>query len=104
MYEALLNYFLNPPARLVNAGKGLLFTGAGLAFIGLIFRVGPIALGGVSRLTGKATEPLMLAEMYPTIPTWWVPETGWGYTFAAVLICVGFGVQLVGAKFDRALR
>lgn len=105
MYEALLNYFLNPPTRLINAGKGLFLTGSGLVLAGLIFRVGPIAINSVTRLTGRATtEPQMLADMYPTIPTWWVPETGLGYTFAAVLICVGLGVVFVGSKFDRALR
>ena len=76
MYESLLNYYLNPPTRLVNAGKGLFSKGAGLLFVGLIFRVGPIAISAATRLTEKTAEPLMLADMYPTIPTWWVPETG----------------------------
>lgn len=104
MYEALLNYFLNSPTRLINAGKGLFFSGAGLLFVGQYSRVGPIAISAATRLTGKTAEPLMLADMYPTIPTWWVPETGWGYTFAAFLICTGLGVVFVGRKFDRALR
>lgn len=104
MYEALLNYFLNPPTRLINTGKGLFFSGAGLVIVGLIFRVGPIAINGVAHLTGKATEPLMLADLYPTIPTWWVPETGWGYTFAAILICTGISTILVGRKFNSFFR
>lgn len=104
MYESLLNYFLNPPTRLVNAGKGLFPTGAGLLFVGLIFRVGPIAISAARGLTGKTAEPLMLVDMYPTIPTWWVPETGLGYAFAEVLICIGLGVKRIGTKFARALR
>jgi len=84
-----LTWFLRGPARLVRAGLWTFFAGAVALFCALLAQLGGPAL---------AASPL--AERFPDLPTWFVPETAAGYTTAFALVC--FGVWAMGAGLRRA--
>jgi len=82
-----LTAFLQQPARLVRAGLWMFFAGAAALFFALLAQAG-------------AAAPAPLAERFPGLPTWFVPETASGYTAAFALVC--WGVWAMGAGLQKA--
>lgn len=89
MYENLLIWLFSPPKRATDIGKGLFSAGSLLLVTGLIARLGPVALNAISRMQGKGASPPTLAELYPQLPTWFIPEGWLGYSVAVLLIVTG---------------
>ena len=103
--DELLGYFVEEPRRLVSMGRAALTTGMMVIAIGL---VGLVAATGVSAVKslGKAstvTAPT-LAQIYPNLWTWWVPETLIGAVPALVLAGVGIWLSMTGRKLLRIYR
>lgn len=48
--------------------------------------------------------PQSLAEMYPTLPTWWIPESAVGYTLVWLLFVVGALMAWSGKRALKMLR
>jgi hypothetical protein len=48
--------------------------------------------------------PGTLAELYPTLPTWWIPETAFGFGVAASVMILGFGLARAGRFAQRISR
>jgi len=48
--------------------------------------------------------PTSLAELFPTWPTWWIPESPVGYLGAVVLFAIGTGLAWIGRFALRQLR
>ena len=82
------------------AGHGLM--GAAI-FLGIVgWRVHKI-IGLLERKLGRVNVPgpESLAAMYPSLPTWWIPESALGFLFVALLFL--FGAVLAWAA-KTALR
>ncbi|OQS40557.1 hypothetical protein B0T39_11060 [Chromobacterium haemolyticum] len=44
-----------------------------------------------------------IAAIFPSIPTWWIPETAFGFGFALLLIVLGVLLALEGKKLKRVM-
>ncbi len=101
MFERLQVYFYSEPGRVSGLGKAVLniaffFFCAGL-FGWLAVTVEEVVLGMASHSQGR--KPL--ADLYPSLPTWWVPETWFGLFVVAILMVSGVWLILTGRKIDR---
>lgn len=104
MLEQLQNYFYSEPGRITEPGKLLARFGAFLLLVGAI---GRFATGTINILPTLAQHPPAtknLADIYPTLPLWWVPESWIGVITSMLIIAVGTCVALHGKNVDRMLR
>lgn len=96
-------FLLNPPSRLRALGHALI-NGAGLLLlIGVIAQVAVAAVSGVMTLAGGASHVASLAQIYPELPTWWIPEGPLGYVLCAVTLGVGIVLTSLAGKFQRLM-
>lgn len=58
---------------------------------------------GVAARAGVET-PTVLAEVYPNLPTWFIPETPIGFTLVVLLFLVGASIALMGRWAERVTR
>ena len=57
------------------------------------------------RLARAGTEGAQsLAELYPSLPTWWIPESAGGYTFYLLAMAAGLGVSMAANRIESTLR
>lgn len=45
-----------------------------------------------------------LVTLYPTLPLWWVPESGFAVVFSIVVVTLGTVVNAHGKTVDRLWR
>ena len=103
MEDRILNYFMTEPRRLVVAGRFAARLGVLLLLIGLCGRV---ATTGVALLLPRAsstTQATTLADVYPALPTWWVPETALGFVLCLILTAGGIAAAQTGKRLERYL-
>ena len=76
--------------RRVQAGLWMFFAGAVGLFLGMLAQLGdPRAI------------PQALADRFPSLPTWFVPESPAGYTAAALMVCWGVWALGSGLRLAR---
>ena len=90
MLNTMSRLFLRTPRRMVQAGLSSFFAGT--------FALLCAALAEMGRQDAPAAADL-LAERFPALPTWFVPETPTGFTMAAMLVC--WGVWAMGAALRQ---
>ena len=88
MLNTMSQWFLGAPARLVRSGLWMFFAGTGALFGSLLAQLG-------------VGEGELLAERFPQLPTWFVPETPAGFTLAVTLVCWGVWAMGTGLKLAR---
>jgi hypothetical protein len=88
MFETLTQWFPATPRRLVQAGFAMFLAGGAAMFLALLARLGAGDLGP-------------LAERFPQLPTWFVPESPAGYTVAAMMVCWGVWAMGSGLRLAR---
>lgn len=101
--EWITNYVFEHTGHVIAYGQGLLY----LAGAGLIAGVlGNVAIGAAS-IKASASKPSVtantLANLYPDLPTWWVPETFPGALPYLLLGAAGISMVLYGRDIDRAI-
>ncbi len=90
------------PERLVIAGEVVMYSAQALLLAGLAGKVATTAVSAVRLLGAKAAESTKpLAELYPELPTWWVPESGAAFVACAVLMAAGLWMRHVGRRYQR---
>jgi predicted transporter len=97
-------FLLNPPSRLRSLGQTLAWLSSTWVVIGLYFRIGPLVMNALPRMKGADVAPVTLAAMYPSFPTWLVPESSFAFI---VLMCMwAFAIAMVisAKKFERIFR
>jgi hypothetical protein len=89
-----MTVFYSPSGTRV-LGRGIATIGFGLICMG--WR-GHRILGLFERRLGKLglETPGSLGELYPKLPTWWIPETAFGFTLAASIMILGFMLARAG--------
>ena len=100
--DELMGFFLERPQRLISMGRGLVGCCAiaiCAGMVGLVVRTGAAFAHGFG--AASAQSSLSLADLYPNLWSWWVPESLWGAV--PYLITASFGVHLVllGRKIVR---
>jgi hypothetical protein len=104
MLERLQNYFYSEPRRITGPGKLLVLLGSFLLVMGAI---GHLVTGAINILPALARQnqtARTLADSYPTLPAWWVPESMLGCALSMFVIGVGASVFLHGKSVDRQLK
>ena len=104
MLERVMVYFFAEPRRLENLGRTLVSIGATIILSGLLGHVAVTAIGAVSGLTGQANTVKTLAEIYPSLPTWWIPERILGALPAILAVAIGSWLNLTGKELRRFLE
>lgn len=104
MLSRLVDYFYEKPGRLRAVGKVIALAGAGLLFAAAW---GNVVTGSLNILPSLGTHPAIsqtLADIYPTLPLWWIPESGWGLFAAVVIVAIGLFANARGRWIDRLHR
>lgn len=87
------------PAPLIGVGRALMALATVLGAAGLYGQVA-VRAANVMQATGSAAPSRTLAEMYPHLPTWWVPES----IPAAILVIAIYGVGVWAVIRGKRLR
>jgi len=103
LFEALWEWFVVQPGRLVTIGSVIFGGGATMILVGLWGRIAMAVTNGMSQLT-KTLGDASLTSIYPSLPTWWIPEGAAGFLMAAILVAIGFYLVYVGRKLERLMR
>lgn len=93
MLHRLALGFARTPGRLVRAGLWMFLAGA-LALL----------CAALAQLAGAGSADTALATRFPSLPTWFVPETALGFTLAASLVCWGVWAMGAGLRLAREGR
>lgn len=101
MLERIEDYFLTEPERLVGLGSALFYLGGGLILSGLAGNVATSAANGIGAIGGHVGAVKTLADIYPSFPTWWVPESIIGAVPALFIIAIGFWLNQTGKRICR---
>ena len=102
MYEYLPEYLLSEPDRIVALGRGLARGGSIWLSVGAIGYAATNAMSAVESIGQQAAVLRTLAEIYPSLPTWWVPESVIGCVPALIAICAGVVLASMGKQLKRA--
>jgi len=103
MYEWLMNWFLSQPIRIIHAGSSLFRAGMFLIVAGLLGRVATIGVSAIKSMNRSETSVLSLSDLYPAVPTWWIPESIVGYGLGIILVITGLIIVQTGREMVRAL-
>lgn len=102
--ELVVDYFLSQPRRLVALGRGLLNVAGLIMVAAAVAHAATTAASIVRGIGGGARPSMLLTELLPSVPTWWVPESAMGLCLA-VLIALGGAIALhTGRMYEKLLR
>lgn len=104
MLERCVDFFLGEPRRLVQLGLALLRIGCVLIGVGLLGAAATTAVSVVKGLGGGVRPTVELAEVIPSLPTWWIPESALGYGFALCSVAAGIWTIHTGRTYQRLLQ
>lgn len=105
LWEELHRYFWSEPKRLIALGAVL----GNVAFLGLVVglyaKVGIQAVSIVSATVQGSNAPqASLSQLYPFVPTWWIPEHPISFILLIAALGLGVWLTLAGKKFDRFMK
>jgi hypothetical protein len=105
MLDRLQDYFLEEPRRVTDLGRLVLW----VALVPFIAGVAVAAYSGVlaslRTLAPQAPSANVGAQqLFPGLPTFWVPESGAAFVVVIVLAVSGVGLVRYGRQLERLLR
>lgn len=104
MLERIEDYFLTEPERLIQLGSALAFLGGWLILFALGGHVATSAVNAIGNIGGHFGTLKTLADIYPSIPTWWVPESNIGILTAIIITVAGLWINQIGKRIRRYLE
>lgn len=104
MFDKMLDAFLENPKRLAALGEFLITLGYWLGIAGLVGKVATTAAGAITGMASNSGNAGTLAEIYPLLPTAWVPESAIGFVLTALILSLGLWLKHTGKQFERYLR
>lgn len=96
-------FLLNPPSRLKALGQALTNVACLLGAVGVAANVATKAAQAVQSIAGVAPLQVSLAQLYPQLPTWWIPESPLGFAFVGVVLVGGLVIQSTAIKVQRLM-
>lgn len=104
MLEQITYFFMSRPTRMITLGQLLLKAGISIIGFALLAKIGTSATEFIVSLNGQLVTDKSLAEIYPTLPTWWIPESFIGTVPAIMLVIAGLWLSATGAQINRYIR
>ena len=104
MLDRLQDYFYSEPGRISGIGRLIFQLGAFLLVAGAIGRVATSAINILPTVSKQLQTSKALADIYPTLPLWWVPESWIGLTMSVLLMVSGICLASYGKDVDRILK
>lgn len=104
MLEYLQDYFYSEPGRITEPGKFLTLFGAFLLLAGAIGHRVTATINVLPMVAQQPPTTKTLADVYPMLPLWWVPESWLGLATSVFFIMIGMCIALHGKKVDRILK
>lgn len=104
MFEKILDTFLQNPKRLVALGEVLIKLGYCLGIAGLVGKLATTAVGAITSMASRSANVDTLSEIYPSLPTAWVPESALGFVLTVLVLSLGLWLKHFGRQFERYLR
>lgn len=102
MFERIYEYSLSEPRRLIGLGKNFIRAGGFILVLGAIGHAATVSVSVAQSLGKQMVNPQGLADLYPSIPTWFVPESIVGCVPAVLLMIIGFSIASLGERLKRA--
>ena len=103
MYDNLIVFFLRQPARLIAVGRALFHLSAMVFLAGLFGRVAVVGATAIQGIVGQKTDHIALAMLYPSLPTWWVPENVAAFGLCIVTAVAGVLLSKYGKDLIRLM-
>lgn len=94
-------FLLNPPSRLKSLGQMLAWLSSTWIVIGLYLSIGPAVMNALPTIKGVDVAPATLAAMYPTFPTWLVPESPFAFIVLICMWALAISMVMSAKKFER---
>lgn len=104
MFIRIEEYFLSEPKRLIWLGSTLAYLGGMLIVFALLGNVATSAIGALGSIGGHANAQKVLADIYPSLPTWWIPESIVGAIPAIMMIFAGLILVQSGKRIKHFMR
>jgi hypothetical protein len=100
MPSPLHHFIAQSPRRAIVLGKAALVLGGTLVIAAWFGRTGLITANAARTKDGLPPWD-RLAQAYPALPTWLVPEGPWGYTVCAALVLAGMVLVVQAERTPR---
>lgn len=89
MFDSMLQWLAPTQRRMVQAGLASFFGGTVALLLALLAQL-------------REDPTVLLADRFPNLPTWWVPEGPAGYAIATTMVCWGVWAMGSGLRLPRA--
>ena len=99
----LPSVLLERPRRLLEMGRLFAYLGGLWCMAGIAGAFATRAIGLLQHTARQTLASQRLADLYPGLPTWWVPESWLGAMPAIALLVFGLWLVAVGKKLLRFL-
>ncbi|MCD6734911.1 MAG: hypothetical protein LT103_15105 [Burkholderiaceae bacterium] len=103
MYEMLIAFFVARPGRLSALGRTLFQLSTMILLVGLCGRIATTGVSAIQGMAGVMPRHPSLAALYPSLPTWWVPESSLGFVACALTAVLGLTLVQMGKAIDGAI-
>lgn len=97
MTDLVLMFLMSQPGRLTQIGRAIYKFAAFQVVVGLVAQVATSALRHARPQGGSR----WLSDLWPALPTWWIPETVLGMIAVTSLAAVGLLIAYEGRQVDR---
>jgi uncharacterized membrane protein len=99
--NTIIELLLKKPQRIISYGINLCILGIFLLIAGLYGKFATTPIASILGMQTTIQSTKTLSETYPTLPTWWVPETFIGFFFSFILVFLGIILALTGKKLKQ---
>lgn len=105
MLEKIMDFFLANPRRMSALGELLISLSTWLGTAGLLGAVVTTAVGAMHSLAPQVQHPSAqsLADIYPALPTGWVPESTAGVFITLAIFILGLWLKQTGRQVERLI-
>lgn len=88
MLNTMSQWLAGSPRRMVQGGLAAFFGGTADLLVGLFAQL-------------REDPTVLLADRFPGLPTWWVPEGPAGFALATTAVCWGVWAMGSALRFSR---
>lgn len=104
MLDYLLTLIAREPRRTIALGHAIARVANFVLVAGLLGKVATIVADMVRSMGRQEPAHATLADMFPGVPTWWVPESEFGFAMAVLCVVAGFALTATGRTYQRYLN